>query len=99
MPKKPHKRGYKLYLLADKFGLVYDFFIACGKMTPVSKEGVPDLGASSNVVLNLSQIIPEDRNIRLYFANYFTSVPLQIHLASKKIWCCRAVKLNIESRI
>ena len=45
------------------------------------------LGASANVVLNLSQIIPEDRNFRLYFDNYFTSVPLQTHLASKKIWC------------
>lgn len=94
IPKKPHKWGYKFYVLADKYGLVYDFFIGCGKMEPVAREGVPDLGASANVVLYLSQIIPEDQNFRLYFDNYFTSVPLQTHLASKNIWCCGTVQAN-----
>lgn len=94
VPKKPHKWGYRFYVLADKYGLVYDFFIGVGKMEPVGKEGVPDLGASANIVLNLAQIIPEDKNFRLYFDNYFNSVPLQTHLATKKIWCCGTVQAN-----
>ncbi|XP_037803051.1 piggyBac transposable element-derived protein 2-like [Penaeus monodon] len=48
IPKKPIKWGYKLFVLADHKGMIYDFFPYEGKIHPVSREGVPDLGASAN---------------------------------------------------
>lgn len=53
---------------------------------------VPDLGASSNIVLQLSQIIPSNCNHYLFFDNWFTSLPLLRHLATRKIWCCGTVR-------
>ncbi len=37
IPKKPHKWGFKLFVLADKNGIVYDFIPYTGKIEPVNK--------------------------------------------------------------
>lgn len=79
-PKKPHKWGFQLFILADKDGTVYDFIPYTGKIHPLDDNEVPDLGASSNIVLDLAQSIPEHKGYRLYYDNWFTSVPLQIYL-------------------
>ena len=92
IPKKPHKWGYKFFLLCDSSGVVYDFIIYTGKINPVDKPGVPDLGASSNSVLHLAQSIPHHQNHKLFFDNWFTSVPLISYLAKQGIWCCETVQ-------
>ncbi len=91
-PKKPHKWGYKFFLLADKKGMVYDFIPYSGKIVPVDDPNVPDLGASSNVVLHLAQNIPNGKGYRLYYDNWFTSLPLQVFLAKRQIWSCGTVQ-------
>ena len=71
---------------------MYDFIIYTGKIEPLS--GKPDLGASSNVVVNLAETIPNDANHLLYFDRWFTSVPLQVYMAGKGIHCLGAVNVN-----
>ena len=90
---KPHKWGYKFFLLADKFGMTYDFIPYTGKIEPVEDPNVPDLKPSSNIVLHLAQIIPSFKNHNLFFDNWFTSIPLLQHLASRGIWCCGTVRV------
>lgn len=92
IPSKPHKWGYKLFVLADTNGIIYDFFPYTGKIYPVENPDIPDLKASSNVVLHLAQIVPSQKNHLLYFDNWFTSLPLVQHLATREIWCCGTVR-------
>ena len=92
MPLKPVKWGYKVHCLCGADGVMYDFIIFTGKIEPLS--GEPDLGASSNVVVNLAETIPNDANHLLYFDRWFTSVPLQVHMAGKGIHCLGTVNVN-----
>ncbi|CAG4978267.1 unnamed protein product [Parnassius apollo] len=54
-PKKPHKWGYKLYVLSGVSGFAYTIEIESGKENVVRPDE-PDLGASSNVVVLLEGI-------------------------------------------
>ncbi|XP_042885490.1 piggyBac transposable element-derived protein 3-like [Penaeus japonicus] len=83
VPSKPHKYGYKFFVLAGKDGMTYDFMPYTGKINPVNDPTVPDLGASSNVVLQLSQIIPSNCNYYMFFDNWFTSLPLFIYFGQE----------------
>ena len=93
IPSKPNKWGYKLFVLADKSGMIHDFIPYTGKIQPVNCEGVPDLNPSSNVVLHLAQIIPNHKNYILYFDNWFSSISLLDHLASRGIYCCATIRV------
>ena len=62
IPKKPYKWGFKLFVLADCQGYIYDFFPYVGKTEPVLSELVPDLGSSSDAVLHLAESIPSYKN-------------------------------------
>ncbi|KAK3880920.1 hypothetical protein Pcinc_014570 [Petrolisthes cinctipes] len=92
IPMKPHNCGYKIFVLADDKGMVYDFIPYTGKIEPVNNPNVPDLNPSSNSVLHLAESIPPFKNHKLYFDNWFTSLPLLDHLASRGIWCCGTVQ-------
>ena len=92
IPKKPYKWGFKFFLLCDVTGIVYDFVAYTGKITPVDDLAVPDLGPSSNVVLQLAQSILPNKNHKLFFDNWFTSLLLLTYLASQGIWCCGTVQ-------
>lgn len=91
-PNKPHKWGYKLFALCDSHGILHDFEIYSGKISPVPN--LPDLGASSNVVLSLTQIIPDNQNYLVYFDNWFASPALFGVLANKGIGALGTVRLN-----
>lgn len=92
LPLKPKKWGFKFFVLADSGGVIHDFIPYTGSIQAVNKEGVPDLGASSNIVLQLAETIPSNRNHLLYFDNWFNAVPLQKHLAERGIWCCGTIR-------
>lgn len=86
LPKKPIKRGYKVWMLADQCGYCYKFQICTGK----TKEGVEkDLGG--RVVRDLTHGL-ENKGHRLFFDNYFTSVPLLDDLHKQKIYACGTIK-------
>ena len=92
MPLKPVKWGYKVHCLCGSDGIMYDFIIYSGKIEPLPNE--PDLGASSNIVVNLATTIPNDLNHLLYFDRWFTPLPLQTHLKKKGIHCLGTVNIN-----
>ena len=83
MPLKPVRWGNKVHCLSGADDVMYDFVIYLGKIEPLSDES--NLGASSNVEVNLAEIIPNDANHLLYFDRWFISVPLQVHMAGKGI--------------
>lgn len=92
-PKKPHKWGYKIYVLSGVSGFAYKFEPETGSENVVLPDE-PDLGASSNVVMRLSREIPHNENYRLYFDNYFTSLPLLEYLSKKGILSLGTVRRN-----
>ncbi|XP_054270077.1 piggyBac transposable element-derived protein 3-like [Macrosteles quadrilineatus] len=82
-PKKPYKWGYKLFILCDTTGLVHNFEVYTGHIEPVT--GAPDLGASSNVVLRMTQVVPKHKGYLVYFDNWFASLRLFTTLAQDGI--------------
>lgn len=92
MPKKPNKWGYKIFVLCDDKGIVYNFEVFTGKIQP--HPNLPDLGASSNIVLRLSDVIPKHKNYLLYFDNWFTSLALMAELSKTQIYCLGTVRSN-----
>lgn len=93
---KPHKWGYKLFVLCSTSGFAYEFEIYSGQENdPDSRlPGEPDLGASSNVVVRLSRDIPKHVNHKLYFDNYYTSVPLLVYLHQQGILSLGTARRN-----
>lgn len=91
-PKKPHKWGYKVFVLSGVSGFSYDFDFYCGAST--LEENELNLGASSNVVAKLSATIPKNKNYKLFFDNWFTSVPLLIYLTKNGILPLGTVRAN-----
>lgn len=57
---KLHKWGFKIFALCHASRMLYDFHIYNGPLEPVGKE--PDLGVSSNIVLQLVKTIPVGSN-------------------------------------
>ena len=92
LPSKPHKYGYKVFILCSNKGVIYEFELYTGKIQPA--DDASDLGASLNIVLRLAKIIPTDKHYLLYFDNWFTSLPLVCHLAKSKIFCLGTVRSN-----
>lgn len=86
MPNKPHKWGMKFFVLFDTSGYSYKFEVYHGGTDNVLIPGVGDMGATSNVVVRLSQTINDLKNHILYFDNFYTSLPLLFYLRSRGIY-------------
>lgn len=85
MPKKPIKRGYKVWILADKTGYVLNFEIYTGK-----KGNSTEKKLGERVVLSMTEALC-GYNHTIYFDNYFTSVDLMEQLKAKNILACGTV--------
>ena len=88
----PPKWDFKFFVLADNKGVMHDFMPYTGKIDPVYDNDVPDLRASSNIVLHKAQCIPSQHNHLLFLNNWLTSLEFLTHLASCEIWCCGAIR-------
>lgn len=55
---------------------------------------MPDLRISSYVVVRLAQTIPRHRNHKLFFDNWFSSIPLMTYLAKEGIHCLGTIRPN-----
>ena len=93
-PRKPHKWGYKVFVLSGVTGFSYDFEIYTGKENNKPLEGEVDCGASGNVVIRLSRNIPKHINHKLYYDNYFTGLEVQLYLVKQGIWSLGTVRCN-----
>jgi hypothetical protein len=94
LPMKPHKWGYKMFVLSGVSGFSYDFEFYTGKTDNELIEGESDLGASSNIVVRLCREVPVNKNHKVFFDNFFNSPALQVYLAKRGIHCLGTVRIN-----
>ncbi|CAG4953735.1 unnamed protein product [Parnassius apollo] len=88
MPKKPIKRGFKIWARCDSVtGYLYQFEIYTGK-----GDSMEDEGLGYNVVKKLSAGLPE--NTLIAFDNFFTSCNLMEDLYENEIFAVGTVRVN-----
>ncbi|CAH1970101.1 unnamed protein product [Acanthoscelides obtectus] len=85
MPKKPTKRGYKVWMLADKNGYCLKFDIYTGKPS-----GDVEKNLGSRIVKQLCEGL-ENKNHLVYFDNFFNGVELMEDLKNMQIHACGTV--------
>lgn len=95
MPMKPHKWGFKLFVLSGVSGFAYEFEIYTDQEKfEQLNEGEPNFGATSNIVLRLARIIPRQKNYKLYHDNYYTALPIMTYLARQGIYSLGTIRRN-----
>jgi len=96
MPNKPHKWGYTFFVLSGASGFAYnlEFFAGQENNTEGRKISEPDLGASANVVVRLGRVMPKNQNFKLFFDNYYTTLPLLVYLKKRNILSLGTVRRN-----
>ncbi|XP_049306462.1 piggyBac transposable element-derived protein 1-like [Bactrocera dorsalis] len=94
MPDKTHKYGVKLFVLCDSYGFSYNFEVYRGAGENDVVADAPDLGATGNVVVRLTQTVPNFKNHIVYFDNFYTSLPLLVYLRSRGIYALGTVRAN-----
>ena len=73
--------------------MAYDFEFYQGKGTGVSEDH-KDLGLGGSIVMGLVENLPERENFKVYFDNFFTSIPLLIQLKEKGFHALGVLKTN-----
>ena len=89
-PKKPIKRGYKLWCIADQKGYIKKFEVYQGK-DESAQDKFRGYGLGERVVLSLTEGYWGQNRI-IYFDNYFTSVFLLEKLRSEKTLACGTIQ-------
>lgn len=91
-PMKPIKRGYKLWCLADDAGYIYMVIVYTGKAESQRNcEQRKLLGLGGDVVMSLLQNVKE-KNHKLFFDNFFSSIPLLEMLRSRDVLACGTIR-------
>ena len=89
MPKKPVKRGFKIWMRADgKNGYVSEFEVYTGK-----KGDQVEKGLGEGVVRRLTHNIL-NRNHQVYFDNFFTSINLLVYLLKNGTYASGTLRTN-----
>ncbi|XP_047098378.1 piggyBac transposable element-derived protein 3-like [Schistocerca piceifrons] len=87
---KPHKWGYKSFTRAGASSMMYDFEIYVGKNT-CSDRG---LGLSGDIVLALTETLPEKQHFKVFADSWFSSIPLTIALKERGIEFCGTISTD-----
>ncbi|XP_050302054.1 piggyBac transposable element-derived protein 4-like [Anthonomus grandis grandis] len=88
MPKKPIKRGYKIWTLTDSYAYLYDFDIYTGKTDDYVEHSLGE-----KVILRLTEDL-QPKNHLLFFDNFFNSYMLLKILKERGIHACGTVQSN-----
>lgn len=89
MPKKPIKRGFKIWAITcAKSGFLLKFEVYTGK-----KENDPELGLGENVVNFLIEPFA-NKNYCLFFDNFFSSINLFDKLFQKDTFACATIRYD-----
>ena len=89
LPKKPVKRGFKVWVCADSHnGYISQFECYTGK-----KGDTAEVGLGGNVVIRLTRDLV-GKNYHLYMDNFFSSVSLYKSLLLDKIYCTGTLRSN-----
>ena len=87
MPKKPTKRGFKVWMRADATnGFVSQLEVYTGKVEVKAEKGL-----GKHVVENLTRILV-GKHHEIYFDNFFTSIPLLLSLRHDGLNGCGTLK-------
>ncbi|KAG5873575.1 hypothetical protein JTB14_009655 [Gonioctena quinquepunctata] len=89
-PKKPIKRGFKLWCLGDQNGYIKKLDVYQGK-NEVAEKTFQDFGLGGRVFLSLTENYWGTNRI-IYFDNYFTSVFLLEKLKTENTLACGTVQ-------
>ena len=73
--------------------MTYDFEFYQGKGTGISEDH-KDLELGGLIVMRLVEKLPERENFKVYFNNFFTSIPLMIELKEKGFHALGVLKTN-----
>lgn len=94
IPDKPHKWGFKLFVLASADdGFAHDFEVYSGAEAAIL-ENEEDFGASANEVVRLARSIPSGLQHKLFSDNSYTSIPLMFYLDKRGIQTVGTVRRN-----
>lgn len=91
---KPHPWGVKILMLCGESGLVYDFLLYQGSTTNLEGYFKQRYGIIGAIVSHLASSIPSDVGYKLFFDNYFTSLPLLRALLGRTIFAAGTVRPN-----
>lgn len=85
-PQKPHKWGYKFLMISNTAGYIYKMEIYSGQENQerFRRPNEPDLGACANIVVRLTRDVPKFKNHKLFFDNYYTTIPLLVFLKKER---------------
>ena len=91
-PKKPIKRGYKLWMRADMDGYITKFDVYQGKSGHKDKEvAYAGIGLGEKVIVDLTKYL-FGKNHQVYFDNYFSAVPLVEYLKANCVQACGTIR-------
>lgn len=89
MPMKPHRWGYKMFVLAGgQSGICYDFILYTGK------SDASEFGFCTDIVLKLCETVPRMINRKFYFDNYYTTIRLLVELKKIGLFSTGTVRSN-----
>ena len=102
-PMKLIKHGYKMFVRADMDGYISKFDEYQGKVTDANETSTPDdnegnkFGLGKQVVQTMVMDLLKKSN-KVYFDNFFTSVPLMEYLKENGVNAADTVRLNRKAR-
>ena len=88
-PQTPKKWGFKVFVCVGQRGIKYDFFFYTGKDN-VRNENC----SAENVVLQLLEGLPQQKNYKVCFDNWFCTLKLMLKLKSMGILTTATVRAN-----
>ncbi|KAH8034121.1 hypothetical protein HPB51_020138 [Rhipicephalus microplus] len=91
---KPHPWGVKIFMLCGESGIVYSSLPYQGSTTRLDESLKQQYGVTGAIVSQLAHRIPCDKGHKLFFDNYFTSLPLLRMLLDKKIFAAGTIRVN-----
>ncbi|CAH2088127.1 unnamed protein product [Euphydryas editha] len=88
---KPIRFGYKNWALCTSPGYMVAFSVYTGKSSEKK-----DFGLGGDVILNLieQRKLPAKSGIKVYFDNFFTSLPLMRHLGELRYYATGTIRAN-----
>ena len=90
---KPNPWGIKVYVLAGKSGMSYDFILYQGSTTGLSASQLSKFGFGAAVVLKLSERLVNEGHT-IFFDNFFTSYNLLERLSQLKQNAAGTIRVN-----
>lgn len=91
---KPEPWGFKIFVLCSSDGMVHNFIFYQGAGTTISDK-YKNYGLGTSVILSLADgVIPQHKNYKLFFDNFFSSITLFRELKALGILAAGTVRKN-----